>query len=174
MKAKPGTSYRAIPLLCSSRSGSLLFFPSWQETAVILSNVLLQILQVLCVLLLAPLLQGFILKAEERVQRSRGPSIFQPYRDLWKLFHKQSRRAGIRFLDISDCAHHCFHRDDDCADPDPGADGPPVAAVRHGGHVGWRNDPDARLIRHHPRWLGYGKRIWRHWLKPSRDAGHPR
>ncbi len=56
----------------------------------ILSNVLLQIGQVLCVLLLAPLLQGFTLKAEERVQRSRGPSIFQPYRDLWKFFHKQS------------------------------------------------------------------------------------
>lgn len=55
----------------------------------ILSNPALQILQVLCVLLLAPLLQGFILKAEERVQRSRGPSIFQPYRDLWKLFHKE-------------------------------------------------------------------------------------
>ncbi|HTZ56883.1 MAG TPA: NADH-quinone oxidoreductase subunit H [Acidobacteriaceae bacterium] len=56
----------------------------------ILSNAALQILQVGCVLLLAPLLQGFILKAEERVQRSCGPSIFQPYRDLWKLFHKQS------------------------------------------------------------------------------------
>lgn len=55
-----------------------------------LPDVLLQILQVLCVLLLAPLLQGFILKAEERVARSRGPSLWQPYRDLWKLFHKQS------------------------------------------------------------------------------------
>ena len=56
----------------------------------ILSNALLQIGQVLCVLLVAPLLQGFILKAEERVQRSRGPSFFQPYRDIWKLFHKQT------------------------------------------------------------------------------------
>ncbi len=56
----------------------------------ILSNIPLQILQVLCVLLLAPLLQGFILKVEERVQRSRGPSLFQQYRDLWKLFHKES------------------------------------------------------------------------------------
>lgn len=53
-------------------------------------DVFLQVCQVLCVLVLAPLLQGFILKAEERIQRSRGPSIFQPYRDLWKLFHKQS------------------------------------------------------------------------------------
>jgi formate hydrogenlyase subunit 4 len=55
----------------------------------ILPNGLLQIGQVLCVLVLAPLLQGFILKFEERVQRSSGPSVFQPYRDLWKLFHKQ-------------------------------------------------------------------------------------
>ncbi|MGA9852226.1 MAG: NADH-quinone oxidoreductase subunit H [Gammaproteobacteria bacterium] len=54
-----------------------------------LRDVLAQIAQVLAVLLLAPLIQGFILRYEERVQRARGPSIFQPYRDLWKLFHKQ-------------------------------------------------------------------------------------
>lgn len=53
------------------------------------TDITLQVLQVLCVLLLSPLLQGFILRVEERVQRSRGPSFFQPYRDLWKLFHKQ-------------------------------------------------------------------------------------
>ena len=52
-------------------------------------NILLQIAQVLTVLALAPLLQGIILQFEERVQRSQGPGIFQPYRDLWKLFHKQ-------------------------------------------------------------------------------------
>ena len=52
-------------------------------------NILLQIAQVLAVLLLAPLLQGIILQFEERVQRGQGPGIFQPYRDLWKLFHKQ-------------------------------------------------------------------------------------
>ncbi len=52
-------------------------------------DILLQIAQVLAVLLLAPLLQGIILQFEERVQRARGPGIFQPYRDLWKLFHKQ-------------------------------------------------------------------------------------
>lgn len=55
----------------------------------ILPDIVLQIGQVVCVLALSPLLQGFILKAEERVQRSRGPSLLQPYRDLWKLFHKQ-------------------------------------------------------------------------------------
>jgi len=52
-------------------------------------DVLAQFAQVMAVLALAPLLQGFILKAEERVQMSRGPSLLQPYRDLWKLFHKQ-------------------------------------------------------------------------------------
>ncbi|HTT06448.1 MAG TPA: NADH-quinone oxidoreductase subunit H [Steroidobacteraceae bacterium] len=53
-------------------------------------DILLQIGQVVTVLLLAPLLQGCILQWEERVQRARGPGIFQPYRDLWKWFHKQS------------------------------------------------------------------------------------
>ena len=52
-------------------------------------DVLLQIGQVLTVLLLAPLIQGIIVQFEERVQRAQGPGIFQPYRDLWKLFHKQ-------------------------------------------------------------------------------------
>ena len=52
-------------------------------------DILAQITQVLTVLLLAPLLQGFIHRFEERVQRSRGPSLLQPYRDLLKLFRKQ-------------------------------------------------------------------------------------
>ena len=52
-------------------------------------DILLQIAQVATVLVLSPLIQGIILQFEERVQRARGPGIFQPYRDLWKLFHKQ-------------------------------------------------------------------------------------
>lgn len=54
----------------------------WRDIAV-------QIAQVLVTLLLAPLLQGFIHRCEERAQRARGPSLLQPYRDLRKLFHKQ-------------------------------------------------------------------------------------
>jgi len=34
-------------------------------------------------------LQGVVLQFEERIQLAQGPGIFQPYRDLWKLFHKQ-------------------------------------------------------------------------------------
>jgi formate hydrogenlyase subunit 4 len=52
-------------------------------------DILLQIAQVVSVLVCAPLLQGAILQFEERVQRAQGPGLFQPYRDLWKLFHKQ-------------------------------------------------------------------------------------
>jgi len=52
-------------------------------------DILLQIAQVLTVLLLAPLIQGIIHQFEERVQLAQGPGIFQPYRDLWKLFRKQ-------------------------------------------------------------------------------------
>ncbi len=52
-------------------------------------DVALQVAQVLAVVVLAPLLQGIIVQFEERIQRAQGPGIFQPYRDLWKLFHKQ-------------------------------------------------------------------------------------
>jgi formate hydrogenlyase subunit 4 len=51
-------------------------------------DILLQIAQVLVVLGFSPLLQGIIVQFEERVRRGQGPGIFQPYRDLWKLFHK--------------------------------------------------------------------------------------
>ncbi|MDE2150597.1 MAG: NADH-quinone oxidoreductase subunit H [Gammaproteobacteria bacterium] len=52
-------------------------------------SVLAQIAQVTAVLLLSPLLKGFIGRYEERVQRARGSSILQPYKDLWKLSHKE-------------------------------------------------------------------------------------
>ncbi|MCI2975277.1 MAG: NADH-quinone oxidoreductase subunit H [Ferrimicrobium sp.] len=54
-----------------------------------MSDVVLQVCQVLTIVLLSPLIHGFIVFAEERVQGNRGPSILQPYRDLWKLFHKE-------------------------------------------------------------------------------------
>ena len=52
-------------------------------------DIAAQVAQVLVTLLLAPLLQGFIHRYEERAQRARGPSLLQPYRDLRKLFRKQ-------------------------------------------------------------------------------------
>ena len=36
----------------------------------------------------APLASGVLARLKEMIQSKRGPSIFQPYRDLWKFFHK--------------------------------------------------------------------------------------
>lgn len=52
--------------------------------------IVLQVLQVLTVLLGAPLLGGVINRLKAIVQSRRGPSVFQPYYDLWKLLHKGS------------------------------------------------------------------------------------
>lgn len=41
-----------------------------------------------CLLVGAPLLQGFIKKMKARLQGRRGPSILQSYYDLWKLLRK--------------------------------------------------------------------------------------
>jgi formate hydrogenlyase subunit 4 len=46
------------------------------------------IIQVLFILGFAPLYSGVLSRLKEMVQSRRGPSIIQPYRDLWKLFHK--------------------------------------------------------------------------------------
>jgi formate hydrogenlyase subunit 4 len=52
--------------------------------------IVLQLLQMFTVLLAAPLLGGVINRLKAMVQSRRGPSIFQPYYDLWKLLHKGS------------------------------------------------------------------------------------
>jgi len=45
-------------------------------------------LQIAFVLAVAPLYAGVLSRLKEIVQSKRGPSIFQPYWDIWKLFHK--------------------------------------------------------------------------------------
>jgi formate hydrogenlyase subunit 4 len=51
-------------------------------------RILFNLLQVLVVMGFAPLVGGVLNRLKEIVQSKRGPSLFQPYRDLWKLFHK--------------------------------------------------------------------------------------
>ena len=57
--------------------------------AVIL-DLLVQGVQMSLVLLLAPLLTGFVRKIKARLLRKQGPSVFQPYRDLLRLVRKES------------------------------------------------------------------------------------
>jgi formate hydrogenlyase subunit 4 len=56
--------------------------------AVILDG-LVQLGQLLLVLLLAPLLTGYVRKVKARLLRRRGPDLVQPYRDLHKLLRKE-------------------------------------------------------------------------------------
>jgi len=46
------------------------------------------LLQILFVLTFAPLYAGVLARLKEMTQSKRGPSVVQPYRDIWKLFHK--------------------------------------------------------------------------------------
>ncbi|MGY8680162.1 NADH-quinone oxidoreductase subunit H [Bradyrhizobium sp. UFLA05-153] len=53
-----------------------------------LRDILSQGAQMLLVLLLAPLLTGFVRKVKARLLRRRGPPLVQPYRDLVRLMRK--------------------------------------------------------------------------------------
>jgi formate hydrogenlyase subunit 4 len=56
---------------------------------VLISDLLVQAFQMALVVLLAPLLTGFIRKLKARLLRRRGPSMLQPYRDLLRLLRKE-------------------------------------------------------------------------------------
>jgi len=61
------------------------------------SRILFNVLQVIVVVALSPLISGVLSRLKEIIQSKHGPSIFQPYRDLRKLFHKDqviSQRAS--------------------------------------------------------------------------------
>ncbi len=53
-----------------------------------LGRILYNLLQIAVVVGFAPLAEGVTTRLKEILQSKRGPSIFQPYRDLWKLLHK--------------------------------------------------------------------------------------
>lgn len=52
------------------------------------ARIAFNIVQVVVVLVFAPLLAGTVNRLKEMVQSKHGPSVLQPYRDIWKLFHK--------------------------------------------------------------------------------------
>jgi len=56
-------------------------------------DFIVQGLQMLLVLLLAPLLTGIVRKVKARLLLRRGPSVFQPYRDLIRLMRKEAMIA---------------------------------------------------------------------------------
>jgi formate hydrogenlyase subunit 4 len=56
---------------------------------VVISDILVQAIQMALVLALSPLLTGFVRKAKARMLRRQGPSVLQPYRDLLRLMRKE-------------------------------------------------------------------------------------
>jgi len=54
-----------------------------------IADLFIQGMQMLAVLLLAPLLTGLVRRIKARLLRRRGASVFQPYRDLVRLVHKE-------------------------------------------------------------------------------------
>ena len=55
-----------------------------------IADAFIQGFQMLLVLAAAPLLTGFVRKIKARLLRRRGPSVFQPYRDLLRLSRKET------------------------------------------------------------------------------------
>jgi formate hydrogenlyase subunit 4 len=55
----------------------------------LIRSLLVQGIQMTILLLLAPLLTGFVRKVRARLQRRQGPSVIQPYRDLVRLLRKE-------------------------------------------------------------------------------------
>lgn len=55
----------------------------------VIIDTLVQLGQVALVLLLAPLLTGYVRKVKARLLRRQGPPLIQPYRDLVKLLRKE-------------------------------------------------------------------------------------
>jgi formate hydrogenlyase subunit 4 len=53
-----------------------------------IERILYNLLQVAVVVAFAPLVEGVTIRLKEILQSKHGPSIFQPYRDIWKLLHK--------------------------------------------------------------------------------------
>ena len=53
-------------------------------------DILVQGAQMAAVLAAAPLVTGFVRKVKARLQRRRGPSVIQPYRDLARLMRKDA------------------------------------------------------------------------------------
>jgi formate hydrogenlyase subunit 4 len=55
----------------------------------VIGALLVQFGQMALVLIVSPLLSGFVRKVKARLQRRHGPSVIQPYRDLRRLLNKE-------------------------------------------------------------------------------------
>ena len=76
-------------------------FAAGARDMVLIRDLTIQGAQMLLVLLLAPLLTGFVRKVKARLLRREGPPLIQPYRDLLRLIRKEVVLARERLLAVS-------------------------------------------------------------------------
>jgi formate hydrogenlyase subunit 4 len=55
-----------------------------------MKEVLIQLVQVVLTVALAPFLTGLVRRVKSRLNQRQGPSLWQPYRDLWRLMRKDA------------------------------------------------------------------------------------
>ena len=63
----------------------------------------LNVIQAILLIAMAPLVRGIIARIKAKFQNRQGASIFRPYRDLVKLFHKEDM-APHRIRGVPNCA----------------------------------------------------------------------
>ena len=111
-------------------------------------TVAYNIIQLLFVIGFAPLYAGVLSRFKENVQSKRGPSIFQPYRDLWKLFQKMKSYLSRNNLDFPSHAVSSLCNSSVRHHLDSGSDGLSAGFCLHGGHAGgWFFSGPRRLLR---------------------------
>src|SRR5439155_4656156 len=76
------------PALSDARVHGARAAPSGARDMALIRDFALQGAQMLLVLLLSPLLTGFVRKVKARLLRREGPPLLQPYRDLARLMRK--------------------------------------------------------------------------------------
>ena len=102
--SSPSASYLSLVF------AALVLLASGAGDMAVIRDFALQGAQMLLVLLLAPLLTGFVRKVKARLLRRQGPPLLQPYRDLIRLMRKDVVLADKRVLAVPRHSLHHLRR----------------------------------------------------------------
>ncbi len=131
-----------------------------------IDKVFFNVIQVMVVMAFAPIVKGILTRLKENLKSKRGSSIFQPYRDIRKLFHKDEAVSMDSSVGIPFHALHRLRYADLRSAADPGAYGLSALFRLHGGYArGWVHPGPGRFLRHAGR--------HRHWKSIRPDGRQP-
>lgn len=69
-------------------------------------RIVFYLIQVVIVMAFAPPVSGVGSRLKEMVQSGRGPGVLQPYRHIWKLFHKHDFHVRVENFAFDRSATH--------------------------------------------------------------------